>query len=187
LEISLKRAFITIAFITLSSSALAQESRIETQAARCASLAFILTSVGERNPDFGRAMTDFGQFFGFVYSVQRSNRTSVAVTNGDVNDRQEAAFVEFKKSWRTNPEVVTREAALCNDWRAQVAARVTASGPNLGENFTPDVLLRIVPEPPAQPATQDVEKWRDITQQAFTAWTAMGYATPRAVVEKLRR
>lgn len=71
------------------------------------------------NPAFGEAMTQSSIFYSGLFGASRKNRTGVMATNGDVNFRRELILKELKSTWELNPEMVVREAALCNTWRSQ--------------------------------------------------------------------
>lgn len=135
--------------------AIAQEPRIESQAIRCAGLASVHTSLILTNPSFAKAMATIGQAYAEIYASQRSRRTSVAVTASDVSKRREDVFVQLRKAWLENPEAVISEAALCNDWRAEIA-----------DSF----ISRSIPEPPVKASQSEIEKWNNISSRAFSAW-----------------
>ncbi len=159
----------------------AQESRVETQAIRCAALSFIFTSVAPDSASFARKMSDAAAFYGDVFSAGRMVRTGFIVTNGEVAARRELALQEFRGSWKWASAAVVREAALCSAWSGEFVPRVVA-GPNIE---SADDMLRIVGEPPAQPPPEQVELWRSVVPRAFDLWAALEYATSASARKKI--
>ena len=169
------------AALLASSYTQAQESRSETQAIRCAALSFVHTSMTASNPGFGEAMTQLAQLYGAVFGSSQRVRTGSSLTVGDINARREVVLTELKKSWSSNPEVVVREAALCNAWRADFAPRLAASSDGQSEAE----FLRIVGQPPEKPSAEEVERWRRVVPVAFAAWAELDFATPSSTRKKV--
>lgn len=161
----------------------AQESRGETQAIRCAALSFIHTSLSKSDPEFGTLMTSSTIVYGTVFAARQAARTGSMATNGEVNSRRELVLEEFKKSWKTNPELVVREAALCNAWRAEFAPRLGV----LNARSSETELMRLVGEPPTGAAGDEVNDWRVLVPLAFAAWAELDYATPATVRKKMEQ
>lgn len=176
------KIYLLAATFLASSCAYAQESRTETQAIRCAALSLIHTSLTDSNPAFGDAMTRLAMLYGAVYASTQAARTGATLTMGKIEARREVAVEEFKMSWRSSPDVVVREAALCNAWRSEFGPRLAASDKRDDE---PE-FLRLVGQPPARPSGEEVERWRPLVPLAFSAWAELGYATPSSMRAKVR-
>jgi hypothetical protein len=159
----------------------AQESSAETQAIRCAALSYIVTSVEQDAGSFANEMADAATFYGDIHGAGRSLRTAVNMTNGEVLARRELALQEFRASWVSRPGAVIREAALCHTWSARFVPKVVAH-PNIDSAAE---LMRIVGEPPANPAPEQLDLWRTVLPRAFAAWAASGYATPASIRRKI--
>jgi hypothetical protein len=176
------------AFVCLfqSCAVFAQSSLIEDQSLRCASMAFIHTSLSQENPDFGQAMADIGEFYAMVYGTQRSFRTSVEVSQGDILKSRDATAEALGKVWLTNPDAVITEAAVCNMWRDNIADSFAFNGGDLSEGLSPAFILQAVKDPPTRASVEEVERWRDITSLAFETWIDAGNPTPSSMKESLR-
>jgi hypothetical protein len=148
------------------SSASAQENRTETQALRCGTVTRIHTSLSQSSPAFGTAMGATTQFYSSLYSASRFVRLGVDVTNEEILDRQGQLAAQYSRSWRTNPEPIVQEVALCNTWRAQFASRIV----KLDEASTPGDIVKAVGAPPKRASVEQVTKWRPLVNQAFEAW-----------------
>jgi CelD/BcsL family acetyltransferase involved in cellulose biosynthesis len=106
------------------------------------------------------------QFYSSLYSASRFVRLGNDVTAEEIQDRQEQLAAEFRRSWKSNPESVVQEVALCNTWRAQFASRIVT----LNEASTPGDLVRVVGTPPKRASIEQVTKWRPLVSQAFETW-----------------
>jgi hypothetical protein len=154
-------------------SAAAQETRVETQSIRCGALTHVQASLGKESPAFGTAMVTTTMFYNSLFSAGRFTRTGLETTDRLILARRDIVLAELKKSWKSNPESVVQEVALCNTWRAAYAPRIV----RLVESSSPEDLVRAVGYPPEQGSTEQVVKWRPLVNQAFGVWDAIGATT----------
>jgi hypothetical protein len=165
--------------------AVAPASTVETQAIRCASLAFVHTSL--MIPGFNESMMNLSQLYSAIYSAQRGQRTSTRVTNGEVSKRREDTLNQLRKTWSGDSDAVIREFALCNEWRAAIGANLPGGDADIPVNVDAAYVTKIVPMPPLSPTPTEMEKWRRITPQAFDAWATAGYATKHSVTDRVKQ
>jgi hypothetical protein len=163
-----------------SSCTYAQESRSETQAIRCAAVSYLHTNIATPLA-FNEAMGNSAQFYGHVFVAFRQVRTGAVPSNGEVYDRRDLTVAEFKKTYEVNPELVVREAALCNTWRAEYAPRIEADQNPQGWSE----LVKVAGIPPEAPSPKEVEKWRPFVQSAFVAWAKAGYPTRASLIKQI--
>jgi hypothetical protein len=160
----------------------AQESRAETQSIRCGALVFILTSLSASAPELGKAMSDTGMGYGMIFKATRSIRTGWVPTFAEFHARKEPVYVELKKSWELNSEVVVREAALCNTWFVGFAQRLSS----FKGAETDAAMVEMAGEPPVRPSESEVDKWRLTVTSGFVAWGELGYMTPALARQKIK-
>lgn len=82
------------------------------------------------------------------------------------------------------PEVVIREMALCNTWRAEYAPRLAAVN---GDTRTGNQMAEALGLPPTEPRPGEADKWRPIVTTGFAAWVESGSKTggeARAAIKK---
>lgn len=162
-----------VGFVFLASSSHAQERIVETQALRCGALTYIHTSLGKASPTFGAAMEASTRFYASLFNASRYTRLGVESTMNEIHARQDRLLAEYRTSWKSNPEPIVQEVALCNSWRAEFASRIV----QLRDTSTPQDLVRLVGTPPKHPSEFQVHKWRPLTNQAFKEWEITGPAT----------
>lgn len=175
------KIYLLAATLLSSSYAYGQESRSETQAIRCAAVSYLHTNIATPAA-FNEAMGNSAQFYGHVFVAFRQGRTGVVPSNGEVYERRDLTLAEFKKTYEVNPELVVREAALCNTWRAEYAPRIDANQNPQGWNE----IVKIAGEPPPKPDPEQVEKWRPFVTAAFVAWAKTGYPTRASIRNQVK-
>jgi hypothetical protein len=159
--------------VLLASAAHAQESLGETQSIRCSALSYIHTVIATP-PPFNEAMTSMALVFSQAYAAFRTVRTGATMTNGEVSARRSTVEAEFRRTWKAKPEILVREMALCNTWRAQYALRFAAAK---FDSTSPEALIGVIGIPPSNPAVGEEEKWRPVVNMAFEAWEEAGLKT----------
>lgn len=169
--------------ILIATTAHAQESTSETQSIRCSALTHVLTNI-DTPPEFNEAMAQTTRFYSGVFASFREARTGQAPTNGEVSGRRDTVEAELRTTWRSKPEVIVQELALCNSWRAEYAPRLAAVN---GEISSAKQLLEVVGSPPTKPRTGEADKWRRIASIGFTAWAAAGSQTGGETKAELKR
>ena len=161
----------------------AQESAGETQSIRCGALTHVLTSITTPSA-FNEAMAQSTEFYSGVFASFREARTGAAATNGEISDRRDTVQAELRKTWRSKPEGVVQELALCNSWRAEYAPRIAALN---GEIRSSRQLSQIVGSPPTRARDGETEKWAPIASTGFTAWAESGSQTGGEAKAEARR
>ena len=174
------KPFLLASALLFTSYAHAQESRSETQAIRCAAVSHIHTSIATPAA-FNEGMSGITELYGSVFAAFREVRTGKPPTNGELSDRRDLISAEFKSTYAVNPELVVREAALCNTWRAEIAPRIEAQDPQTLSQF-----VKVAGVPPLAPEAGQVEKWRPLVAAAFAAWANTGYATRASIRKQLQ-
>lgn len=176
-QCAMKTHILAIALLT-SSWAYAQESRSETQAIRCAAVFFVLTSLSSTEPDFGREMKVSTRLFHSAFASRWNVRTGSSMTNGEISARRELVLAELRKSWKSNPEAVIVEAALCSSWLDSIGQRLASVK---GEPSSEREFVRLVGEPPATATAEDLASLRILVPMAFEAWASLDFVTPASV------
>ena len=179
--------YLLVASLCLIPIAYAQESTGETQSIRCSALAHIHTVI-TTPPEFNEGMTNSGIFNSAVFAAFRESRTGSSSTNGDVNKRRDTIEAELRNTWKSKPEVVISEMALCNSWRANYAGKIQSfMGENRSKAPTPQSIIDLVGSPPTFPAAGQVDKWRPIVSMAFRAWAETGSQTAGEARDEIRK
>ena len=174
---------IFVAALLFSLNAQAQESPAESQAIRCGALTHIHTIISSP-PAFNEAMAQATEFYGGVFAAFRETRTGSSATNGEVSGRRDTVEAELRKTWQTKPELVVREMALCNSWRAEFAPRIAAFNSEIRNGKQ---AIEIVGTPPSAPSPGEIDKWRPIVSTAFTAWAESGSKTGGEARSELKK
>lgn len=175
------------ASLCLISVAYAQESTSESQSIRCSALAHIHTVISTP-PEFNEVMTNSGIFYNGIFSALRESRTGASSTNGEVSQRRDSIEAELRKTWKSKPEVVVSEMALCDSWRAIYAEKIRAYMAETGsEEPSAQSLIRLVGIPPTLPASGRIDKWRPIVAMAFGTWAETGSQTGGEAREALKK
>jgi hypothetical protein len=171
------------ASVLLATSTHAQESSSETQSIRCGALSHVLTIISTP-PELNNALTQSAMFYSSVYAAFREARTGAAATNGEVSGRRDTVEVELRRTWRSRPEAVVQELALCNSWRAEYAPRLAVLNEktSMGKQLT-----EAVGTPPVKPRYGEADKWRQIADVGFNAWLAAGAKTGGESKEEIIR
>lgn len=164
---------IILASLFLFSSAFAQESPSETQAIRCGALSHILTIIATP-PAFNEAMGQSAGFYSGVFGAFIEARTGSGGTNGEISSRRDTVEAELRRTWQAKPDIVVREMAICNTWRAEFAPRIAALN---GEIRSSAQVIQVVGVPPIEPRVGEIDKWRPIVTTAFAAWADSGSMT----------
>ncbi len=171
------------AVLLLSSSLVhGQELRAEVQGVRCSALTFIFTSLASTDPDTAINFYKASNFFNVVYAAGRKVRTKMTITNGEANSRRELVLNELKDSWRSNPDAVVQEAALCQTWGDEFMPKILA-GADI--NSAEDVLY-VVGQPPTVASEENVANVRVVAPEAFAAWRSHDFVTPTNMRKKLK-
>lgn len=180
------KKYLLLLSVSVISLAHAQESISETQSIRCSALAHIHTVI-ITPPAFNDAMTNMSIFNSEVYAAFQTTRTGSFLTNGQVYKRRDFVEAELRETWKSKPEAVVNEMALCNSWRAAYAGKVQAYMAQTSKQSDPQAVIRLVGSPPGFPAAGQVEKLRPIVSMAFQAWAQSGSKTGGELNDEIRQ
>lgn len=186
-QLDMKTAISLPVIFLLCSASYAQESAGETQSLRCSALAHIHTVIATPAA-FNESVTNMGIFYSDAYAAFRESRTNASSTNGEIGQRRDTIESELRKTWKSKPEIVVSEMALCNSWRTTFAEKIPAyiAGTN-SDKATAQGIVQLVGTPPTSPASGQVEKWRPIVAIAFNAWAETGSQTGGEVRDSVKR
>lgn len=168
--------------LVFSSFVHGQELRAEAQGIRCSALTFVFTSLASRDPDTAINFYKASNFFRGVFAAGRKVRTKMTITNGEADSHRELVLNELKNSWRSNPDVVIQEAALCQTWGDEFMPKIRA-GADI--NSAEDVLY-VVGQPPTVASEEQIANLRNVAPAAFAAWRSLDFATPANLRDKLQ-
>lgn len=102
------RLFLSVlSSVAITSTASAQEGRVEKQAIRCSAFFQVLTdSADARN---------FSNLFADAYIKERNDK-SVATSSSEMEQRREQVLQELKNTLESNQAALMEEAILCGAW-----------------------------------------------------------------------
>lgn len=186
-QLGMKTAILLPVILLLCSASYAQESAGETQSLRCSALARIHTVI-TTPAAFNESITNMAIFYADAYAAFRESRTNASSTNGEIRQRGDTIESELRKTWKSKPEIVVSEMALCNSWRAAFAEKIPAYMARANtEKATVQGIVQLMGIPPTSPAFGQVEKWRPIVAMAFNAWAETGSQTSGEVRDSVKK
>lgn len=156
----------SIAGVTLTPAAHAEDQTIETAALRCSAISLVHSPLTIPSPQFGELMTQFAGLFAQVHILHKGQRTKAKVNPNDVLVQRDAIIAELNKGWPGVKNDRIREAAICNQWRSTVFTKVPEKPT---EKDLQNALLNIGP-PPTTVSKEELDQWAKLTPQAFAMW-----------------
>ncbi len=156
------------ALVTIFSApaASAQDASIEAAALRCSAISIVHSTLTVPTPQFGELMTQFAGLFAQIHILHKGNRTKAKVTPNDVRTQRDEIIAEMNKGWPGVKNDRIREAAVCNAWRINLFSKLPEKP---SEKDFHNSMLNIG-TPPTNLTPQDLEKWNNLTPQAFAIW-----------------
>ncbi len=136
--------------VAITSTASAQEGKVEKQAIRCAAFFQVLSESDEAR--------NFSKLFADAYIKERNDK-SVATTGAEMEQRRGQVLQELQNNFESNQAALMEEAILCGAW---------AEGYRLqGENPTYiPIIPKIIPQ-------QIRETYAALASAAFKKWLSL--------------
>lgn len=146
--------------------ACAEDQAIETAALRCSAISLVHSPLTIPSPQFGELMTQFAGLFAQIHILHKGQRTKAKVTPNEVLTQRDAIIADMGKGWPGVKNDRVREAAVCNAWRNTLFTKLPEKP---SEKEFQNALLNI-DAPPASVSKEELDKWANLTPQAFAMW-----------------
>ena len=161
----------------------ADNKNIRDDAISCSAVYYVMTSLPDQPPAYGRAMVTLGQMMTAIYSVHESKLTGKRVLNGEVIKLRDNKAKELAELYKKEPDAVVNEYLLCDLWRQAIAKYASKQqGDNILASKDEGKMQKFMLNIPRAPDRDDLnlkptDKVKDAVNMSFKTWVEYGMLT----------